>query len=114
MSKAQSEKMLECARTNVLAEREQQVKKGIQPQVGIEWRGPDKWVIVMDNMYVLNKKGQFEYEPMPSSRTDDFLSRTRFSFEEAWLKAECLIVEEGFRPVWSSKQYKTEESENEH
>lgn len=28
---------------------------------------------------VLNKDGEWEYEPMPSSRTDDFLERTRFS-----------------------------------
>lgn len=32
----------------------------------------------------LNKKGRWEWEPIPSSRTDDFYKRCRFpSFEEA-------------------------------
>ena len=32
----------------------------------------------------LSKKGKWEYEPMPSSRTDSFLKRFRFdSFEDA-------------------------------
>jgi hypothetical protein len=33
----------------------------------------------------LNKQGEWEYEPMPSSRDDEFLSRCRFdSVEEAF------------------------------
>ncbi len=33
---------------------------------------------------VWNKKyNDFEWEPMPSSRDDDFIKNTRFSFEEA-------------------------------
>jgi hypothetical protein len=44
--------------------------------------GKKKWAIV-DNG-VLNKKGDWEYEPLPSSRDDAFLERTRFdSIEEA-------------------------------
>jgi len=31
----------------------------------------------------LNKKGKWEYEPMPSSRTDNFLKRCRFTLKEA-------------------------------
>lgn len=48
----------------------------------IEKRADDKWAVV-DNG-VLNKDLQWEYEPMPSSRTDEFIARTRFdSIDEA-------------------------------
>ena len=38
---------------------------------------PDAWAIVGDGS-VLNKDGLWEYEPMPSSRTDEFRARTRW------------------------------------
>jgi hypothetical protein len=31
----------------------------------------------------MNKKGEFEYEPMPSSRTEAFFKRCRFTLDEA-------------------------------
>jgi hypothetical protein len=40
------------------------------------------WAIVKQS-FCLNKDLVFEYEPLPSSRDDDFLSRTRFSLEDA-------------------------------
>ena len=36
------------------------------------------WVLKMDS-WVLGKDGGFHYEPMPSSRTDEFISLTRFN-----------------------------------
>lgn len=36
-----------------------------------------KWA-VKDGSNVLNKSGEWEYEPIPSSRTDTFIDRTRF------------------------------------
>jgi len=39
---------------------------------------PDKWAI-RDSGCCLNKDGEWEYEPIPSSRDDDFMRRCRFS-----------------------------------
>jgi len=39
---------------------------------------PDAWAIVGDDRSVLNREGLWEYEPMPSSRTDEFRVRTRW------------------------------------
>lgn len=49
---------------------------------------PTKWC-VREGGSCLNDEGEFEYEPNPSSRDDDFLKRTRFdSAEEAYRLAE--------------------------
>lgn len=42
----------------------------------------DKWAI-RQNGRCLNKDGEWEYEPMPSSRDEDFFARCRFSLDEA-------------------------------
>lgn len=39
--------------------------------------GKDKWAVVRMGM-VLNRAGEWEYEPLPSSRSDAFIRRTRF------------------------------------
>jgi hypothetical protein len=45
--------------------------------------GPDKWKAIHGG-YCLTKSGEWEWEPMPSSRTDDFIERCRFdSAQEA-------------------------------
>lgn len=49
----------------------------------IVWRDENKWAVVCDGQ-VLNNMGEFEYEPYPSSRTDKFIERTRFSLQEAF------------------------------
>lgn len=46
-------------------------------ELKVEWRGGDAWVIV-DSSYVLNREGEWEYEPLPSSRTEQFITRTRW------------------------------------
>ena len=38
---------------------------------------PISWAIRYDGS-VLNKNGEWEWEPQPSSRDDDFINRTRF------------------------------------
>lgn len=56
------------------------------PQVA----GPALWA-VRRLSFCLNKDGQWEYEPMPSSRDDEFLARCRWPTVEAaygaWLAA---------------------------
>lgn len=47
--------------------------------------GKKKWAIHEGGSFVLSKRGDWVYEPMPSSRTKSFLKRTRFdSIEEAF------------------------------
>lgn len=46
--------------------------------------GPSKFAIRSAGRSCLNKLGEWEYEPFPSNRTDDFLERCRYdSLEEA-------------------------------
>lgn len=48
----------------------------------IEERDNDVWAITRGNS-TLNRDFEWEYEPMPSGRDDDYLKRNRFTFEEA-------------------------------
>lgn len=53
-------------------------------RINIESRDPDGdvWAIVNDGM-CLNKNFEWEYEPTPSSRSDEFIERTRYTLDEA-------------------------------
>lgn len=42
-----------------------------------------QWAITKTSGLCLNRAGYWEWEPMPSSRTDEFLERCRFSLNEA-------------------------------
>ncbi|MGJ7553066.1 hypothetical protein ACSFBI_03650 [Variovorax sp. RB3P1] len=48
--------------------------------------GPPLWKVCYRGS-VLNKHGTWEYEPMPSSRTDEFLGRCRFASAELAIAA---------------------------
>lgn len=48
--------------------------------------GPDRWAIRWSR-YCLTRKGKWEYESMPSSRTKTFFARCRFATAEAALAA---------------------------
>jgi hypothetical protein len=54
-------------------------------QFYIESRGQSAWICNTGAADALNTDGQFEYEPLPSSRTDEFIARTRFVTPEAAL-----------------------------
>jgi hypothetical protein len=68
----------------------------------IEWRGRS-WAICNGSM-ALNKDGEWEYESMPTHRTENFLTRTRwstaqeaFAFLDAWRPEELKrALAEGF------------------
>lgn len=49
-----------------------------------------RWAVLCGSS-VLNADSKWEYEPMPSSRDDDFIARTRFDFDDAWSLAEAVV-----------------------
>lgn len=53
--------------------------------------GDDVWAIT-DGGQVLNKSGKWEWEMQPSSRTDAFLARSRFTLREAVTLIESLSL----------------------
>jgi hypothetical protein len=55
-------------------------------RVSVEWRSPGSWAVCWRGR-VLNARGKWEFEPMPSSRTDAFKGRTRFGRDEAITRA---------------------------
>lgn len=51
--------------------------------------GSMKWAVYMRDSWVLTKDFEWALEPIPSSRTDEFLATTRFdTLDEAWSAAE--------------------------
>ncbi|WP_217925125.1 hypothetical protein [Miltoncostaea oceani] len=54
-----------------------------ETRVTISLRDRDRWAIVRSGGFCMNRSGQWEYEPLPSSRSDDFIARTRFTLTEA-------------------------------
>jgi len=57
--------------------------------ISVVSRGLNKWA-VSNGTSVLNTDGEWEWEPMPSSRDDDFIARARFTFAEAVTRARAL------------------------
>ncbi len=46
-------------------------------ELKVEYRGNDRWAVV-DTGSCLNHAGEWEYEPMPSNRDDEFFARCRW------------------------------------
>ncbi len=60
----------------------------IAEDVTIEKRGKDLWCVVVFGGTVLDSDLNRHYEPMPSSRTEEFIAATRFSLEDAYSVAK--------------------------
>jgi hypothetical protein len=60
--------------------------------ITVEMRGDNRWA-VCDSGFCLNRDGEFEAEPLNSSRSREFLERTRYTFDEAWELAEKTVKE---------------------
>jgi hypothetical protein len=56
-------------------------------EVTVDWVGEDKWVVRNGGHSCLSNEGLWEYEPLPSNRTDEFKARTRCSLDEAMERA---------------------------
>lgn len=54
--------------------------------VKIEWRGAGLWAVTV-GMSCLNNDGNFEFEPPPAKRDNEFLQRCRFSLHDAFIMA---------------------------
>lgn len=54
---------------------------GVMPKVEIAYRGDTGWAVV-DGSFVMNKEFEWEYEPLSSSRDDEFIARTRYESAE--------------------------------
>jgi hypothetical protein len=50
--------------------------------ITVEWRGENTWAVKHFG-YTLTRGGEWEYEPRPSAREDDYLDRCRFGLAEA-------------------------------
>lgn len=60
----------------------------IAEDIVIEKRGKDKWCVVVFGGTVLDSDLNRHYEPMPSSRTAEFIAATRFTLEDAYTIAK--------------------------
>jgi hypothetical protein len=63
-------------------------------ELAIQRNGRRKWAI-RKHGYTFTKSGQWEYEPLPSSRTTSFLRRARFNSETEALQALYKIRTKG-------------------
>ena len=57
-----------------------------------QYNGPDRWAI-RRGACCLNHDGNWEYEPLPSSRTDEFFARCRFATADEALAAWDRLLE---------------------
>lgn len=50
--------------------------------ITVEWRGGDRWAVTRSGC-CLGSDGEWEYEPLPSSRTDEWKAAHRFDVDTA-------------------------------
>lgn len=65
----------------------------VDHNLSVVLRGNGKWVVT-NGSATLNSFLEMELEPLPSSRDDDYISRTRFDLTEAFIYAEKYIEKE--------------------
>jgi hypothetical protein len=70
----------------------QAVRFQINEDVFVEKRGEDAWCVSAFGGTVVDRDLQRHYEPMPSSRTDEFIAATRFSLSEAMSIADRYVA----------------------
>lgn len=66
------------------AKLEQAVCFQLAEDVFVEKRGEGKWCVRAFGNTVVDRDLKRQYEPMPRSRTDEFIAATRFSLDEAF------------------------------
>jgi hypothetical protein len=68
-------------------------------QVSVEWAGSGRWAI-RNSGYCLNRNGEWEHEPQPSSRTDQWLAEHRW---EDLAEARRVAREVCLSVTWNGK-----------
>lgn len=68
------------------------VKFRFSDDLYVDTRGPSSWVVCDRFGSVLNTVGEWELEPLPSSRSDDFIARTRMTFAAAFTLARTTLA----------------------
>jgi hypothetical protein len=63
---------------------ERAVRFQIADDIHIEKRGENRWCVSAFGGTVVDRELQRHYEPMPSSRTEEFIAATRFDLDEAF------------------------------
>jgi hypothetical protein len=56
--------------------------------ITVSWRSPGQWAVLNPINYCLGTDGEWDYEPMNSSREDEWKATHRFSLEDALALAE--------------------------
>lgn len=51
--------------------------------IAVEWRGKDRWAVLLRGHWALGTDGEWSREPIPSYREDDWLASHRFGLDEA-------------------------------
>jgi hypothetical protein len=51
--------------------------------IQVEFRDHDKWAVLLRNMWCLSSSGEWEWEPLPSEREDEWLAEHRFDLDTA-------------------------------
>jgi hypothetical protein len=80
-----------------ISEMELLLERAVRFQVGedvyVEKRGEDAWCVSVFGGTVLDRDLQRHCEPMPSNRTDEFVTATRFSLSEAMSIADRYVAQ---------------------
>lgn len=58
--------------------------------ITIEKRSETQWVL-SNGSSVFNSFGEWEWEPFPSSRTQEFIARTRMTLDEAFARVPAAL-----------------------
>jgi hypothetical protein len=56
--------------------------------ITVSWRGKGRWAVLDPRGFCLGHDGEWDYEPMNSSRTEEWLAEHRFSLSEALGRAQ--------------------------
>jgi hypothetical protein len=65
--------------------------------INVEYRGSNLWAIVHHSSNVYGKTGMWDYEPIPSERTDEWLEKYRWSLHDALEIAQKIAPDLKFR-----------------
>lgn len=73
-------------------------RESVRIERAVQIAGPAKWAVRL-NGDCLNRAGEWEWEPMPSGRDDDFLARCRFDTDQEAIDAAARAVAAMVEPV---------------